>query len=107
MQNWPHTPKMIASTWRVDVHLQAKNQLYPSSFSWDIVNKMQICYFEYSGHVWLHTPKVILSTCIKLSCLSADKKSASSPCFSEDIAKICKPLILGTLGMPGYEHPKW
>ena len=27
--------------------------------------------------------------------------------FSGDIAKICKLLILGTLGMSGYAHPKW
>ena len=39
-------------------------------------------------------------------CLFAGKKSTSPPCFSGDIAKICK-LILGTLGMPGYTHPKW
>ena len=30
------------------------------------------------------------------------------PCFSGDIAKICKLLIsLGTLGIPSYKHPKW
>ena len=27
--------------------------------------------------------------------------------FQGDIAKICKLLILGTLGMPAYAHPKW
>ena len=34
------------------------------------------------------------------------KSPLHPPCFSEDIAKTCK-LILGTLGMPGYTHPKW
>ena len=29
------------------------------------------------------------------------------PCSFEDIAKICKHLTLGTLGMPSYTHPKW
>ena len=31
--------------------------------------------------LWIHTPKVILSTCRKLLCLSARKKSTSSPTF--------------------------
>ena len=30
-----------------------------------------------------------------------------SPRFTGDIAKICKILILGTLGMSGYGHAKW
>ena len=30
-----------------------------------------------------------------------------SPSFTGDIAKICKILILGTLGMSGYGHAKW
>ena len=38
----------------------------------------------YFGHVRLYTPKVILSIYRKLLCLSAGKKSTSSPCFSED-----------------------
>ena len=29
------------------------------------------------------------------------------PCFSRGIVKICKLLILSTLGIPGYAHPKW
>ena len=48
----------------------------------------------------------ILSTCRKLSCLSADKKQLHHPCFTRDIAKICKLLILDALGMPVYAHPK-
>ena len=35
------------------------------------------------------------------------KNQLYSPCFSTDIAKICKLLILCTLGMPGCTHPKW
>ena len=34
-------------------------------------------------------------------CLFADQKSTLPPCFYGDIAKICKLLILRTLGMPG------
>ena len=35
------------------------------------------------------------------------KNQLHTPCFSGDIAKICKRLILNTLGMPGCKHPKW
>ena len=48
---------------------------------------------------------MILSACRKLFCLSAGKSLLHPPCFSGDIAKICK-LIFGTLGMPSYTHPK-
>ena len=34
------------------------------------------------------------------------KNQLHSPQFSGDTAKTCKLLILGTLGMPGYAHPK-
>ena len=34
-------------------------------------------------------------------------KKIKSPRFSGYIAKICKLLILGTLDMPSYAHPKW
>ena len=37
---------------------------------------MQTCYF---GHAWLHEPKVKLSTCRKLSCLSSGKKVGFIP----------------------------
>ena len=63
--------------------------------------------FGYFGHAWLHTPNVILSPS-KALCFSAGTKSTTfSPCFSGDIAKICKLLILGTFGMPGYTNPIW
>ena len=48
---------------------------------------------------------MILSACRELFCLSAGKSLLHPPCFSGDIAKICK-LIFGTLGMPSYTHPK-
>ena len=37
-------------------------------------------------------------------CLSAGKKSTSPFPF---FLRYCKLVILGTLGMPGYTHPKW
>ena len=35
------------------------------------------------------------------------KNQLHPPCFPGDIAKICKILILGTLGKHGCTHPKW
>ena len=57
-----------------DVYLKPKNQLHPFFFPWDISNILQTCYFGYFRHAWLLTPKVILSTCRKVSCLPAGKK---------------------------------
>ena len=39
---------------------------------------MQTSYFGYFGHAWLHTPKIIKSTCTRLWCLSVCKKQTSS-----------------------------
>ena len=52
---------------------------------------------------------LIPSTFRKLSSLSTGKKLTSSPKFLEigNITNLCKLLILGTLGMPGYAHPEW
>ena len=52
-------------------------------------------------NAWLHTPKVILSACRKHLSLPACK--LNPPYFSGDTVKICKLLILGTLGMPGMQ----
>ena len=62
-----------------DVYLQTKNQLHPSRFSWDIVQISQTC-----------EPKVGLSTCRKLSCLFANKKSTSS------LVQICIILMIAS-----------
>ena len=35
------------------------------------------------------------------------KNQLHPPYFSGDMAKRCRVLILGALGMPGYIHPKW
>ena len=67
---------------------------------------LQTCYFRYFGHAWLRTTKLVLTSRRKLSCLSAAKKSTSSPTFS---LRYCydKLVILGNSGMPGYTQPKW
>ena len=90
-----------------DVYLQAKNQLYPPRFPWDIGKILQTCNFGYFGHAWPHTPKVISSTCRKLLCLSAGKKSGFSATFFWRFCKYMQTCYFGTLVMPGYAHTKW
>ena len=90
----------------LDVYLKAKSQLHPLCSPWDIAKALQIYYFGYFGHAWLSTFKVVLSTCRKLSCLSAGKTSAPHPTFFLRNCKFMQILILGNLGIPGYEHPK-
>ena len=45
---------------------------------WRYCKDMQTSYFGYFGHAWLHTPKIIKSTCTRLWCLSVCKKQTSS-----------------------------
>ena len=82
-----------------------------SSLTFSLRYYKNIVNFGFFGHAWLRKPYVILSTCIKLSCSFAGKKKSilppPPPCFSGDIAKICKFPILDILGMPGCTHPKW
>ena len=58
------------------VYLQAKNQLHPPCFYGDIAKIWNL--FGYFGHVWLHSPKMTVSPCRILQCLSACKKQTSS-----------------------------
>ena len=44
---------------------------------WRYFRDMKI-YFGYFGHVWLRTPKMIVSPCRKLQCLSVCQKQTSS-----------------------------
>ena len=82
-----------------------KSSLAPTFF-WRCGKDMQIRYFGYFGHAWLLTPKVIISTCGKLSCLSEGKKSTLYPTFFWRCCKDMQTSYFGTLGMPHYAHPK-
>ena len=99
---------MIVSIWRNLWCLSACKKL-TSFFTFFLryCKILQTCCFGCFEHAWFCKPKVILTSCRKLLCLLASKKSTSSPCSSEDIAKIWKLLILGTLGMPSYTHSEW
>ena len=57
----------------VFIYLQAKNQLQFPMLLWRYCKDMQT-YFGYFWHAWLHSPKMIVSTCRRLPCLSACKK---------------------------------
>ena len=105
--------KLMSHSWEkcqteeiFDCYLQAKNQLHPSCFPWDIAKILSACCFGYFGHAWLCTPKVALSTYRNPLCLSADGKSISSPMLFWRYWKICKFLILSTWSIVGYTHPK-
>ena len=82
-----------------NVYLQAKYRLCPSSFPWDIANKLQTCYFWYFGHTCLRTSKLMLSASRNLSCLSTSKKSTSSPTFFE---RYCKDMQTSSFGYFGH-----
>ena len=77
-----HTPKMMVSIWG-NIWRSSAGKKSSSSFTFSlsyifIAKILQKC-FEYFGHSWLCTPKVILSIYRKLLCLSAGKKSTLSP----------------------------
>ena len=81
-----------------DVHLQAKNELHPSRFPWDIVKILQTYYFGYFEHAWLHTPKVVSET----FAYNNIKINFISHVFLEILQRQLP--ISGTLGMPVYAH---
>ena len=62
-------------------------------------------YFEDFTHVWQRPSNMIVSTCRKLLCLSAQKFIRH---FSlEILQRFSKLAILGTLGMTSHAHQNW
>ena len=53
------------------------------------------------------TSKMIVPLWRNLWQLSAGKNQLHSLCFPDILQRYCKFVVLGTLGMPGYAHPKW
>ena len=82
----------------LDVYLKAKSQLHPLCSPWDIAKALQIHCFGYFGHAWLSTFKVVLSTCRKLSCLSAGKTSTPHPTFFFETLQIYANSYFGNFG---------
>ena len=71
-----------------------KNQIHPSLLSWSIVKILQTSYKGYFGPDWPCPPMLRASTCRKVWCLFASKKSASSlPFFLRDCSDFEKLLF--------------
>ena len=87
-----------------NIYQQAKKQLYPSCFSWDITEYCKLVVFGtlgLSGYVHLKWYYCLVGNfCVYLQV----KNQLHPPCFCVDIAKICK-LILDILSMPVSTHP--
>ena len=50
-------------------------------WAWDTAKILYTCYFEYFGNAWLRPSNVIVLTCRKLWCLSAQKVNSSLTSF--------------------------
>ena len=95
---------MIASIWRNLQRIFAGKKLTSSftpflRYCKDIVN---LLFWVLWGCLAMHTQ----SDTINFHDYLHAKNQLRPPCSFGDIAKICKLLSLGTLGMPSYTHPK-
>ena len=73
---WPHTAKLILSIWRNFVFICRQKIIFILHVFFDILQRYgKLVYFRYFGHARLWTPKVTLSICRKLLCLSAGRRS--------------------------------
>ena len=54
---------------------RGKNSTSSAVLFWRSCKDMETSYFRYFRHAWLQTPKMIVSTCRRLQCLSASQKS--------------------------------
>ena len=77
LPGYPHSKWYYQVLEDFHIYLQAKNELHPHVFLEILQRYMQTSYFVYLGHAWLRTPKMIVSTCRKLQCLSACQKYTS------------------------------
>ena len=119
---WLHTPKVILSNCRKRLcrkRLQEKNSA-SSNDSWSSIETVdsfisfikwhlnfRYCTCFEQGVPW-HSGNYILwiySKRVRGMIITYNQRHL--PHFSGNIAKICKFLILDTLGMPGYVYPKW
>ena len=101
-----HTPKIILSIWKNLWHLSAgkistSSFLFSLRYSKDIAN---LLFWELWSCVAKHTQ--LYYQLVENFCAYLQAKNQHHPqCFSGDIAKIYKLLILGTLGMSGHAYP--
>ena len=89
------------------IFIYIKNQFHPWIISWDNAKILQTFHFESFEHDWPCPPKLMVSTCRKIWCLSAWQKKKIIPhIFLEMLQRYCKLVILRTLEMPGYGQKK-
>ena len=101
-----HTPKIMHQFEKTfNVYQKAKKQLHSSVFLVILQGYCKLVVFgtlRLSGYVhqkrYYHLAQ---NVCVYLH----EKNQLHSLCFYGDISRICK-VILGTLDMPGYTHPK-
>ena len=106
--NLAHTPKMVVYIWRnLDVYLQTQNQLHPASYPSDIAKILKTCHFWYFCHAWLHTSRLILSTCKKLLMFISCKKCTSFPMFYWRYWKDMQTSYFGYIRHADCAHHKW
>ena len=64
------------------VFICRQNINFTTMLFWRYCKDIQTSYYGYFEHTWLHTPKMIVSTCRRLRCLSVCQKQTSSIAFS-------------------------
>ena len=106
---WACLAKMIVFAWRNLGRLSGgKKKKLTSSFIFSLTYCKDIA--NLFGLVWAclakHTESDTINLCKTFVFICRQKNQLHIPCFSGNIAKICR-LILGPLGMPGYTYPKW
>ena len=88
------------------IHLKAKKQFHLSCFLWDIADIANLLSWVLWACLTMHTQNYTIN--LQKTFVYLQTKNQLHPtCFSGNIPKICKLLVLGTLGMPDYTHPKW
>ena len=86
------------------IHLKAKKQFHLSCFLWDIADIANLLSWVLWACLTMHTQNYTIN--LQKTFVYLQTKNQLHPtCFSGNIPKICKLLVLGTLGMPGYTHP--
>ena len=75
---------MIVSIWKTfNIYQQAKDQLHPLCFPWDIATILWTGCFWYFGSVWLRTSKMILLSCRKLVFICRQKMKFIPRAFAQ------------------------
>ena len=74
MSGYAHLKRYYQLVENFCVYLTGKKSTLSSIFSWRYCIYMQTSYFGYFGYVMLCKPKMIVSNCGKLQCLSACQK---------------------------------